>query len=101
MSDQSLDTSQRMLVMWCPDWPVVAAVGEDAVGDKPVAVFDAGLVYACSAAARAEGVRRGQRAREAQSRCPDLVVLPHDAQLTARRSSRCLRRSRQSLREST
>lgn len=76
-------TVQRMLVMWCPDWPVVAAVGEDAVGDKPVAVFDAGLVYACSAAARAEGVRRGQRAREAQSRCPELVVLPHDAQLTA------------------
>lgn len=69
--------------MWCPDWPVVAAVGEDAVGDKPVAVFDAGLVYACSAVARTEGVRRGQRAREAQSRCPDLVVLPHDARLTA------------------
>lgn len=77
------EATQRMLVMWCPDWPVVAAVGEDAVGDKPVAVFDAGLVYACSAAARAEGVRRGQRTREAQSRCPDLVVLSHDAQLTA------------------
>lgn len=77
------DADQRMLVMWCPDWPVVAAVGDDAVGDKPVAVFDAGLVYACSQAARSEGVRRGQRAREAQARCPDLVVLRHDAQLTA------------------
>lgn len=77
-------STTRTLVVWCPDWPVVAAVGDQVVGDKPVAVFDKGLVFACSATARAEGVRRGQRTREAQSRCPDLVVLQHDPDLDAR-----------------
>jgi protein ImuB len=74
----------RTMVVWCPDWPVVAAAGETEVGDKPVAVVDKGQVYACSAAARVEGVRRGQRTREAQSRCPDLVVLAYDPLITAR-----------------
>jgi protein ImuB len=74
----------RTMVVWCPDWPVVAAAAGVDTGDKPVAVFDKGLVLACSAAARAEGVRRGQRMREAQSRCPDLVVLGYDAGLDAR-----------------
>ncbi|MEU4193854.1 DNA polymerase Y family protein [Kribbella sp. NPDC026611] len=67
--------------MWVPDWPVVAAgrgVGE------PVAVLEKGKVLATSAAARAEGVRRGQRARDAQSRCPELVVLKYDPVLDAR-----------------
>lgn len=73
----------RTLVVWCPDWPVVAAIGEETYGDKPVAVFDRGSVHACSAIARAEGVRRGQRRREAQSRCPELVTLDHDPVLAA------------------
>ena len=79
MTSHAAETAQRMLVVWCPDWPVVAAVGEDASRRQAGRGVRRGLVYACSAAARAEGVRRGQRAREAQSRCPDLVVLPHDA----------------------
>jgi protein ImuB len=54
------------------------------LGDKPVAVFDKGEVFACSASARSEGVRRGQRLREAQSRCPDLAVLSYDVGLTTR-----------------
>ncbi|HSS68410.1 MAG TPA: DNA polymerase Y family protein, partial [Nocardioidaceae bacterium] len=74
----------RTMVVWCPDWPVVAAAGETEVGDKPVAVIDKGQVFACSASARLEGVRRGQRTREAQSRCPDLVVLAYDPLITAR-----------------
>jgi protein ImuB len=45
----------------------------------PIAVMERGLVVACSAAARAEGVRRGQRRRDAQSRCPRLVVVDADA----------------------
>lgn len=66
----------RVLVVWCADWPVVAA-GID--GDaQPVAVIHANRVVACSAAARAHGIRRGLRRREAQSRCPDVVILPVD-----------------------
>ena len=37
------------------------------------------MVFACSAAARAEGVKRGLRVREAQARCPGLVVQQYDA----------------------
>jgi protein ImuB len=44
----------------------------------------ANRVLASSAAARAEGVRRGLRRREAQSRCPDLVVLAYDPGRDAR-----------------
>ncbi|MEN3308898.1 MAG: protein ImuB [Micromonosporaceae bacterium] len=68
------------MLLWCPDWPVVAAVhaGDAGVGD-PVAVLHANRVIACSPAARAHGVRRGLRKREAQSRCPTLTVVVHDA----------------------
>jgi len=75
----------RTLVVWCPDWPVIAAeivAGVPASG--PVAVLAANRVVACSTAARAEGVRRGLRKREAQSRCPDLAVVEHDPGRDAR-----------------
>src|SRR4051812_13262543 len=65
----------RTLVVWCPDWPVVAA---GLTADDAVAIVHANRVMACSAAARAEGVRRGLRRREAQGRCPGLVVVEHD-----------------------
>ncbi|WP_439592004.1 DNA polymerase Y family protein [Microbacterium sp.] len=45
----------------------------------PIAVIEGNAVIACSAAARAEGVRRGQRRRDAQSRCPGLRIVPADA----------------------
>ena len=67
--------SVRTLVAWCPDWPVVAA--GHGPGD-PVAVVHANRVVACSPAARSEGVRLGLRRREAQARCPGLVVLAPD-----------------------
>jgi len=51
---------------------------------EPVAVLAGGRVLACSEAARAEGVRRGLRKREAQGRCPRLVVLEHDPARDAR-----------------
>ena len=44
-----------------------------------MALFEANRVVSCSAAAQAEGVRRGHRRREAQVRCPALVVAPFDA----------------------
>jgi protein ImuB len=70
------------MVVWCPDWPVTAA-GVDPL-TTPAAVFHANRVVACSAAARADGVQRGIRRREAQGRCPDLVVLDHDPGRDAR-----------------
>ena len=67
---------RRQLVIWCPDWPVVAAAAEQGVtAIGPVVVVEHGEVFACSAAARVEGVRRGMRRRDAASRCPELAVL--------------------------
>ncbi len=68
-------TPARVLVAWCPDWPVTAA-GLDAA--TPAAVVSHAAVEACSAAARAAGVRRGQRVRDAQRHCPGLVVRDRD-----------------------
>ncbi|MPZ94515.1 MAG: DNA polymerase Y family protein [Propionibacteriales bacterium] len=73
------------MIAWFPDWPVTAA--RQAAGcpaDTPVAVLDRGRVMACSVSARASGVQRGIRTRDAQSRCPDLVVLPYDPAQDAR-----------------
>jgi protein ImuB len=91
---------RRVLVVWCPDWPVVTAAtdlaGElagagwlagtsvAAGADVPLAVLDAGRVMACSASAREAGVHRGQRVREAQHHCPDLIAVPRDEGSEAR-----------------
>ncbi len=64
-----------MVVVWCPDWPIVSW---GVPPDEPTAVLVANRVVATSAAARSEGVRAGQRRREAQSRCPDLALLDRD-----------------------
>ena len=45
---------------------------------EPIAVLAAGAIVACSTSARAEGVRRGQRRRDAQARCPRLTVVAAD-----------------------
>ncbi len=71
----------RALVVWCPDWPVTAA-GLEAV--VPGAVVSGALVEACSAAARAAGVRRGQRVRDAQRHCPGLVLRDRDTDAEGR-----------------
>src|SRR5246127_3443316 len=67
------------------DWPAVAAAaaaGQSATA--PVAVTLANRVIACSSAARAAGVRRGLRRREAAARCPQLHVATADADRDAR-----------------
>ena len=76
----------RSLVLWFPDWPVTAIAREagagvagDAGGRHPLAVVERNLVVACSASARADGVRRGQRRRDAQARCPGLTIVAADA----------------------
>ncbi|MEV4637267.1 DNA polymerase Y family protein [Actinoplanes sp. NPDC049548] len=75
----------RTLLVWCPDWPVIAAeIVEGVSADGPVVVVRANRVVACSEAARGEGIRRGLRRREAQGRCPRLVVVEHDPGRDAR-----------------
>jgi protein ImuB len=71
----------RTLVVWCLDWPVVAIGHEPEV---PVAVVHANRVVACSPAARAQGVQRGQRRREAQGLCPALIITERDEAREAR-----------------
>ncbi|WP_433224207.1 DNA polymerase Y family protein [Dactylosporangium sp. CS-047395] len=69
----------RTIVVWCPDWPIVAAEIVDGYpSQEPVAVLHANKVLVASPAAREEGVRRGLRKREAQGRCPHLIVLDYD-----------------------
>src|SRR4051794_36520160 len=75
----------RVLVVWCPDWSVVAALREaERSPAVPAAVLAAGVVDVCNGAAREEGVRRGQRRRDAQARCPDLLLLDANPDRDAR-----------------
>ncbi|MEJ3404102.1 DNA polymerase Y family protein [Rathayibacter sp. YIM 133350] len=69
----------RTIVLWCPDWPVTAAMRAGGIdAHAPVALIDRALVFACSPAARRDGVARGLKLREAQARCTQLITLPYD-----------------------
>ncbi len=75
----------RTIVLWCPDWPILALARSKRLDPAlPLALIDRGRVFATSSAARGEGVRRGQRLREAQARCPDLQDFPYHPGLDAR-----------------
>lgn len=83
------DAPARSLVLWFPDWPVTALlltapITLDLDPDLPIAVTRANTVVACSAHARAEGVRRGQRQRDAQALSPRVQLVPSDPQRDAR-----------------
>ena len=71
----------RALVATVADWPTVAA---GCPPETPAVVVAANRVVAATAAARAEGVRPGLRRREAQGRCPELVVIAADRGRDAR-----------------
>lgn len=80
--------SERTMVLWCPDWPVLAArlsgtLPEDSE-HRPLALVEHGEVLACDARAREAGVRRGLRIREAEARCPDLLTAAYDAVIDTR-----------------
>ncbi|MGL5860308.1 MAG: DNA polymerase Y family protein, partial [Phycicoccus sp.] len=76
--------TRRVLAVWCPDWPVVTALAGRSTGGptvlpgttaaSPAAVFVANAVQSCNDSARGFGIRRGMRRRDAQARCPELVV---------------------------
>ena len=75
----------RRVVLWVPDWPVVAAMAQAGLStDAPAAVLHGRGMLAVSAAARAAGVRRGMRKRLAQRACPELAILTHDEGRDAR-----------------
>lgn len=71
----------RWLVAVWPDWPVWAA---GLPPERPAVVVGANRVVAVTASARAEGVERGLRRREAQGRCPGLEVVAADPGRDAR-----------------
>jgi protein ImuB len=72
----------RTLVVWCPNWSVLAA---GRALDQPVAVLAADRVVDSTPRARHLGVEIGLRRREAQARCPHLEVLTRDPVAEARR----------------
>lgn len=74
-------TPPRLVTIWCPDWPTVAA---RVPPHRPAAVFHANRVVARTPAAAAAGVVTGARRRAAQSACPELLVLDHDPDRDAR-----------------
>ncbi|WXF92189.1 hypothetical protein WDV91_05865 [Curtobacterium flaccumfaciens pv. flaccumfaciens] len=50
----------RTIVLWCPDWPVIAAARAGGTPpEQPLALTAKGLVFASSASAREQGVVRG------------------------------------------
>ncbi len=71
----------RTLVALVADWSIVAARVPLA---EPAATFFANRATTVSPGARAEGVQVGMRRREAQGRCPELIVLEHDPARDAR-----------------
>jgi protein ImuB len=80
---------ERTACLWCADWPVVALRSRDPrLHDVPVAVVERGdrgvVVRAASVEARAEQVVVGLRRREAEARCPGLVIVEADPHVEAR-----------------
>ncbi|MGH9303547.1 MAG: DNA polymerase Y family protein [Acidimicrobiales bacterium] len=70
----SRTSPSRALVVFCPDWPVVAA----GLRERPAAVLSANRVVATSPSARAGGVRLGQTRRQAEASCPGLLTAKKD-----------------------
>lgn len=86
----------RQVCVWCPDWPIVAWRSvEPALADQPLVVIDRinnrEVVCATDARARAAGVHRGIRRREAQARCPEVQIRPVDPGIEARAFERVVR----------
>ncbi|QNO38719.1 DNA polymerase Y family protein [Protaetiibacter sp. SSC-01] len=80
-----MSSAPRLLVLHVPDWAVRAQAREHRVPEsEPVALIAAGAVTACTAAARAQGVRIGMRQREAQGRCPGLRIEREEPAIAAR-----------------
>lgn len=77
----AVEATDRVTVVLCADWPAVATAPD---ASAPVGVFHANRVIACTSAARMQGVEVGLRRREAQRRCPALMVNQRDEAAEAR-----------------
>jgi protein ImuB len=79
----------RTCSVWCTDWPIVALRRRDpSLRAAPLAVCERDgsreLVRAASAEARANGVARGMRKREAEAHCPGITIADADLAFEAR-----------------
>lgn len=81
----------RVAVVRSPAWPLTAAVLDGRAGrgpivdpTRPLALVVARRVQCCSPIAWRHGVRPGQRQRQAQGACPELVLVPPDPDRDAR-----------------
>lgn len=72
----------RFGTVWCPHWPVVAA--DVATDDGPLVVLHANRVVAHTTRAGVDGVRVGQRRREAQAASPAARIVTADPAREAR-----------------
>lgn len=72
--------SGRVCVVLCANWPIVAAIIDpdtpEGVWGEPLMIVHAGRVTSCSPEAVAEGVRVGQRLRDAHTTCPTVRRVP-------------------------
>ncbi len=94
----------RQLAVWCPNWPVVAMAAAGAGGAGGAGGIGPGIaaavlrdhrVIAVSRAAAAEGVLPGVRRREAQARCPFIVLVDEDQARDARHFEPVVRQLRE------
>lgn len=75
MATADTAAAPRLVTVWCPDWPLLAA---RVAPEVPAAIFHANRVVACTPAARSVGVRHGDRRRAAQGACPELAIIDPD-----------------------
>jgi protein ImuB len=68
----------RVLALWIPDLPLQRVRRGRDRGDGPLAVVHEGRVVCCDPAARAQGVRPGDSAVQAEAACAGLEISPLD-----------------------
>lgn len=68
----------RVIILWFPDFPIYAVREELGIAQGPIALMGKQGVRTCSTEARAQGVRRGMRKRQAQAICSGLEVFDYD-----------------------
>ncbi len=79
--------SQRVLVLGCPWWPLLAA---GVARDTPAVVIEANRVTVGTPGAAALSITVGLRRREAEGRCPTLAILKPDPAREAREFEKIL-----------
>lgn len=81
----AVSTPARVITLWVPGWSVTAVqrVRGISVGER-LAIIDKGKVVACSHSAAQDGVTPGLKIREAQLRCPEILLEKFDADVEQR-----------------